>query len=110
MAQWQVHFQVVPHRAMAGAPRALSAETVASTDWWGVGVVPPDLGASIVLALEFELERGNRCPVVEVGVGRGRYLEWLVSGRRRGDRRCVRRDAVNVARQLDAAARILPRG
>lgn len=43
MAQWQVHFQVVPHRAMAGAPRALSAETVASTDWWGVGVVPPDL-------------------------------------------------------------------
>ncbi len=43
MAQWQVNFQVVPHRAMAGAPRALTAETVAGTDWWGVGAVPPDL-------------------------------------------------------------------
>ena len=43
MAPWQVNFQVVPHRAMAAAPRALTAETVAATDWWGIGVVPPDL-------------------------------------------------------------------
>ena len=43
MAQWQVTFQVAPHRAMAGAPRALTAEMVATTDWWGVGMVPPDL-------------------------------------------------------------------
>ena len=43
MAQWQVNFQVVPHRAMAGAPRALTAEIVATTDWWGAGVAPRDL-------------------------------------------------------------------
>ena len=43
MAPWQVTFQVVPHRAMAAAPRALSADVVATTDWWGIGVVPPDL-------------------------------------------------------------------
>ena len=42
MAPWQVTFQVVPHRAMATAPRVLTADTVRSTDWWGSGA-PKDL-------------------------------------------------------------------
>jgi len=37
MAPWQVIFHVVPHRAMARAPRVLYAAIVASTDWWGAG-------------------------------------------------------------------------
>ena len=47
MAEWQVAFQIVPHRAMASAPRALTAEVVRSTDWWGIGVVPKDLRARL---------------------------------------------------------------
>ena len=43
MAPWQVSFQIIPHRAMKAAPRALTAAVVRGTDWWGVGVVPPDL-------------------------------------------------------------------
>jgi len=35
MAPWQVIFHVVPHRAMAKAPRVLDAAIVASTNWWG---------------------------------------------------------------------------
>jgi hypothetical protein len=34
MAPWQVIFHVVPHRAMANAPRLLDAERVATTEWW----------------------------------------------------------------------------
>ena len=37
MAPWQVIFHVVPHRAMATAPRVLDAGIVATTDWWGAG-------------------------------------------------------------------------
>ncbi|HET9003540.1 MAG TPA: hypothetical protein VFN39_06015 [Gemmatimonadaceae bacterium] len=37
MAPWQVIFHVVPHRAMASAPRVLDAAIVATTDWWGAG-------------------------------------------------------------------------
>lgn len=37
MAPWQVIFHVVPHRAMATAPRLLDASIVATTDWWGAG-------------------------------------------------------------------------
>lgn len=37
MAAWQVIFHVVPHRAMATAPRVLDAAIVATTDWWGAG-------------------------------------------------------------------------
>ena len=37
MAPWQVIFHVVPHRAMATAPRVLDAGIVAATDWWGAG-------------------------------------------------------------------------
>ncbi len=37
MAPWQVIFYVVPHRAMATAPRVLDAGIVATTDWWGAG-------------------------------------------------------------------------
>ena len=37
MAPWQVTLHVVPHRAMARAPRVLDADTVATTDWWGAG-------------------------------------------------------------------------
>lgn len=37
MAPWQVIFHVVPHRAMATAPRVLDAGTVATADWWGAG-------------------------------------------------------------------------
>ena len=37
MAPWQVMFHVVPHRAMAKAPRVLDARIVAETDWWGAG-------------------------------------------------------------------------
>jgi hypothetical protein len=43
MAPWQVMFQVVPHRAMAGAPGALTRHVVQTADWWGIGVVPRDL-------------------------------------------------------------------
>ncbi len=43
MAPWQVTFHVIPHRAMKAAPRTLTAELLRATDWWGVGVVPPDL-------------------------------------------------------------------
>lgn len=43
MAPWQVNFQVVPHRAMAGAPRTLTAQLVRDTDWWGAGALLPDL-------------------------------------------------------------------
>jgi hypothetical protein len=42
-APWQVTFQIIPHRAMVAAPRALNADIVRDTDWWGIGVVPPDL-------------------------------------------------------------------
>ena len=35
MAPWQVMFHLVPHRAMARAPRVLDARIVAETDWWG---------------------------------------------------------------------------
>jgi hypothetical protein len=49
MAPWQVNFQIVPHRAMAAAPRALTAETVRTTDWWGIGVVPRDLRQRLAL-------------------------------------------------------------
>ena len=34
MAPWQVIFHIVPHRAMATAPRVLDAERVAATKWW----------------------------------------------------------------------------
>lgn len=34
MAPWQVIFHVVPHRAMAKAPRVLDARIVAESDWW----------------------------------------------------------------------------
>ena len=44
MAPWQVNFQVVPHRAMAAAPRTLTAAVVRETDWWGAGAALPDLG------------------------------------------------------------------
>lgn len=37
MAPWQVTFYLVPHRAMATAPRVLDAGIVATTDWWGAG-------------------------------------------------------------------------
>ena len=37
MAPWQVIFYLVPHRAMATAPRVLDAGIVATTDWWGAG-------------------------------------------------------------------------
>ena len=37
MAPWQVIFHVVPHRAMAKAPRVLDAAIVAATEWWGTG-------------------------------------------------------------------------
>jgi hypothetical protein len=37
MAPWQVIFYVVPHRAMAKAPRVLDTDIVASTSWWGAG-------------------------------------------------------------------------
>lgn len=37
MAPWQVIFHVVPHRAMATAPRVLDAGIVATTNWWGAG-------------------------------------------------------------------------
>ena len=37
MAPWQVIFHVVPHRAMATAPRVLDAGVVATTEWWGAG-------------------------------------------------------------------------
>lgn len=47
MAPWQVVFDVVPHRAMAAAPGAITSAVVATTDWWGVGVVPPDLRARL---------------------------------------------------------------
>ena len=43
MAPWQVTFQIVPHRAMQAAPRALTAELIRTTDWWGIGAVAPDL-------------------------------------------------------------------
>lgn len=35
MAPWQVIFHVVPHRAMATAPRVLDSRIVAESDWWG---------------------------------------------------------------------------
>jgi hypothetical protein len=47
MAPWQVILHVVPRRAMAAAPGELTADVVASTDWWGVGAVPPDLRARL---------------------------------------------------------------
>jgi len=37
MAPWQVIFHVVPHRAMAKAPRVLDAAIVATTEWWSTG-------------------------------------------------------------------------
>src|SRR5512143_850369 len=37
MSPWQVIVHVVPHRAMATAPRVLDARIVAETDWWGAG-------------------------------------------------------------------------
>jgi hypothetical protein len=43
MAPWQVNFQVVPHRAIAAAPRPLTAEIVRDTEWWAVGAALPDL-------------------------------------------------------------------
>jgi hypothetical protein len=43
MAAWQVIFHVVPHRAMATAPRVLDAGIVATTDWWGAGTAPREL-------------------------------------------------------------------
>jgi hypothetical protein len=43
MAPWQVIFHVVPHRAMATAPRVLDAGLVATTDWWGAGPGPREL-------------------------------------------------------------------
>ncbi len=33
-APWQTVFQVVPHRAIAKAPRLPDARTVSSTEWW----------------------------------------------------------------------------
>lgn len=43
MAPWQVIFHVVPHRAMATAPRVLDAGIVAATDWWGAGPATREL-------------------------------------------------------------------
>ena len=43
MEAWQVVFHVVPHRAMATAPRVLDAGIVATTDWWGAGTAIRDL-------------------------------------------------------------------
>lgn len=43
MAPWQVNFQVVPHRAIAAAPRTLTAQIVRDTDWWSAGASLPDL-------------------------------------------------------------------
>jgi hypothetical protein len=43
MAPWQVNFQVVPHRALAAAPRTLTAAVVRETEWWSVGAALPDL-------------------------------------------------------------------
>lgn len=37
MAPWQVIFYLVPHRAMATAPRVLDAGIVATADWWDPG-------------------------------------------------------------------------
>ena len=37
MAPWQVIFHVVPHRAMAKAPRVLDAGIVSTTEWWSDG-------------------------------------------------------------------------
>jgi len=37
MAPWQVIFHVVPHRAMANAPRVLDAAIVSTTEWWSAG-------------------------------------------------------------------------
>jgi hypothetical protein len=37
MAPWQVIFHLVPHRAMASAPRVLDAAIVATTRWWADG-------------------------------------------------------------------------
>ena len=51
MAPWQVIFHVVPHRAMANAPRLLDADVVATTDWWsasgGAGELRDRLGVLI---------------------------------------------------------------
>lgn len=41
MAPWQVEFFLVPHRAMQ-QPRALTDETVRTTDWWTGGALPAD--------------------------------------------------------------------
>lgn len=47
MSPWQVCFQVVPRRAFASGPGALTPAAVASTDWWDTGAVPADLPARL---------------------------------------------------------------
>ena len=47
MAPWLVTFHVVPHRAMASAPGALTPAVLASTDWWESSTTPTNFGARL---------------------------------------------------------------
>jgi hypothetical protein len=47
MAPWLVTFHIVPHRAMASAPGALTRAVLESTDWWGHGAEPADFGTRL---------------------------------------------------------------
>ena len=47
MAPWLVSFHIVPHRAIASAPGALTPAVLGSTDWWSSGAMPADLSARL---------------------------------------------------------------
>jgi hypothetical protein len=47
MAPWLVTFHIVPHRAMASAPGALTPAVLETTDWWEASPLPADFGARL---------------------------------------------------------------
>lgn len=47
MAAWQVDLYVIPRLALAAAPVPITAQALASTNWWREATLPPDYQARI---------------------------------------------------------------